>query len=82
MAPPSLLYTVVDVGVLAAGHLRAQGEPVEFPVHVERVARRLGIDAEDYPRHTALGVVAFVQAIFDRCTEAAQPLTVAPALAA
>jgi DNA polymerase III epsilon subunit-like protein len=69
MAPPRWLYTVVDVCALAAGYLRAQGQSVQFPVHVERVSRRLGIDADQYARHTALGDVTFVEAIFDRCME-------------
>jgi DNA polymerase III epsilon subunit-like protein len=77
MGTPAWLYTVVDVCALAAGYLRALGESVEFPAHVESVGRRLGIEAEDYPRHTALGDVEFVQAIFDRCNQPARPLRVA-----
>ena len=73
MPPPPWLYTVVDVCALAAGFLRAQGEPVEFPVHVDRVARRLGVEADDYERHTAMGDVKFVEDIYNRCVEAAEP---------
>lgn len=71
MPPPPWLYTVVDVCAMAAGFLRAQGESVEFPVHVDRVARRLGIEPDEYSRHTALGDIEFVEDIYDRCTEAA-----------
>jgi hypothetical protein len=77
LGTPSWLYTVVDVNALATGYLRALGEPVAFPAQVESVGRRLGVNAEDYPRHTALGDASFAQAIFDRCTKPAQPLHVA-----
>ncbi|MCH9668431.1 MAG: hypothetical protein K0U76_13920 [Actinomycetia bacterium] len=73
MRTPCWLYTVVDVCALAAGRLRAQGEPIEFPVCIDRVAHRLGIDPRRYSRHTALGDALFVEAIFDRCVGLAQP---------
>ncbi|MBX7435489.1 hypothetical protein JDV09_25840 [Mycobacterium sp. Y57] len=44
MRTPPWLYSVVDVCALAAGRSCAQGELVEFPVCVDRVAQRLGID--------------------------------------
>lgn len=81
ITPPTSLYTVLDVCALAAGHLQAQGQPVQFPAHAEDMAARLGMDPEDYPRHTALDDVDFVQAIFDRCTAAAWPLRPAPVMA-
>jgi exonuclease len=68
MGAPGWLYTVVDVCALAAGYLRAKGQSVGLPVRLEHVARQLGIDADEFPRHTAAGDVAFVQAIFDRCS--------------
>jgi DNA polymerase III epsilon subunit-like protein len=65
-APP-WLYTVVDVCALAAGYLQAHGQPVEYPAHVERVGERLGVAADTYDRHTAMGDVMFVERIFNRC---------------
>ncbi len=73
-APP-WLYTVVDVCALAAGYLGAQGWPVEFPARVEHVARLLDVDASNHRRHTALGDVAYVEEIFDRCMALAEALT-------
>lgn len=80
MPPPPWLYTVVDVCALAAGYLRAHGEAVEFPAHVEQLGRRLGVDAQRYDRHTAMGDVVFVEDIFDRCMS--EPVSVRPALVA
>ncbi|MGD9618903.1 MAG: exonuclease domain-containing protein [Mycolicibacterium sp.] len=64
---PRWLYTVVDVCALAAGYLRARGEPVEFPVRLDQLGQHLGIDTSKHARHTALGDAAFVEDIFDRC---------------
>jgi len=80
MPRPWWLYTVVDVCALAAGCLRAQGKPVEFPARLDQVASLLGVDATNYPRHTALGDVAYAEDIFDRCMVTADALSPQPAL--
>jgi DNA polymerase III epsilon subunit-like protein len=67
MPPPPWLYTVVDVCALGAGYLRAKGVFVEFPAQVDKIGEHLGVDADDYARHTAMGDVFFVEDIFDRC---------------
>ncbi|MBY0442215.1 MAG: 3'-5' exonuclease [Mycobacteriaceae bacterium] len=64
---PSWLNTMIDVCALAAGRLWASNQHVEFPLHSERLAHQLGICASDFDRHTAMGDVAFVEAIFTRC---------------
>jgi DNA polymerase III epsilon subunit-like protein len=64
---PGWLYTGVDVCALAAGYLQAQGETIEFPVHLEQLGQRLGLRADNYDRHTAMGDVVCVEHIFDRC---------------
>ncbi|QUR67707.1 hypothetical protein [Mycobacterium spongiae] len=63
---PCWLYTVVDVCALAAGYLRAHGKSVEFPVQIDKVGQYLGVDPGRYPRHTALGDVAFIEDVYDR----------------
>jgi len=79
MAPRPWLYTVVDVCALAAGYLRAQGQLVEFPLHVEQLGRHLGINANLYERHTAMGDIAFVEDIFNHCVQPVEPPIALPA---
>jgi len=69
MAVPPWLYTMVDVYALAAGYLQARGEAVDYPVRVDQVSRGLGVDADHYSRHTAMGDVMFVEEIFDACMD-------------
>jgi|SRR5271169_7035493 len=66
---PTWLYTVIDVNALAAGRLQAQGQPVQLPLHIDRLSRQLGINADNYSRHTALGDVGFVEDVFDCCMQ-------------
>ena len=70
LPPPRWLYTVIDVCALAAARLWAQGQPVQLPLHIDRLSLQLGINADHYARHTALGDIAFVEDVFDHCTQA------------
>ena len=66
---PSWLNSMVDVCALAAGRLWANNQQVEFPLHSERLAHQLGISANDFNRHTAMGDAIFVEAIFNKCIQ-------------
>ena len=73
-------YRPVDVGALAFGHLAARaaaGAPVPESVRHPRrgmpwssddLSRALGIDPDDFDRHTAMGDVRWVKAIYDIVT--------------
>lgn len=66
---PSWLNTMIDVCALAAGRLWAHHRHVEFPLNSERLGQQLGVFANDFQRHTAMGDVEFVEAIFTKCLE-------------
>ena len=61
------LYAVVDVEALAAGYLAAStGDPPQVPLDGEQLSHQLGIDPGRYERHTAVGDVKWVCALYDR----------------
>lgn len=66
---PFWLNTMMDVCALAAGHLYGSGQRAEFPLQADNLARQLGVFASNFDRHTAMGDVALVEAIFKRCTQ-------------
>lgn len=61
-------YTPVDARHLAVGHLHAQGEVSLPPWDSETVSRQLGINPNNYDRHTAMGDVQWAMAIYDAVT--------------
>ncbi len=70
-------YRPVDVGALAYGYLAARpGDDAHdilergLPWSSDEVSRALGIDPGDFDRHTAMGDVRWVKAIYDRVTGA------------
>jgi len=60
------LYAVIDVEALAAGYLAATGQRVQIPLNGEQLSRELGVDPSGYQRHTAVGDVQWVCALYDR----------------
>ena len=60
------LYTVIDVEALAAGSLSRAGRRVRIPLNGEQLSRDLGVDPSRYERHTAVGEVKWVRALYDR----------------
>jgi hypothetical protein len=62
------LYAVLDVEALAAGSLIRAGRGVRIPLNGEQLSRELGIDPTRYERHTAVGDVKWVRALYDRIT--------------
>lgn len=81
---PTWHYRPVDVGALAYGYLSAIAgtQTVDNDVHdlleqglpwsSDAVSRALGIDPADYARHTAMGDVRWVTAIYDAVTGGAR----------
>lgn len=64
------LYAVIDVEALAAGSLTRAGRRVRIPLNGEQLSRDLGVDPSRYERHTAVGDVKWVRALYDRITDA------------
>ncbi len=60
------LYAVIDVEALAAGFLTRAGRGVRVPLNGEQLSRELGVDPNRYERHTAVGDVKWVRALYDR----------------
>jgi len=60
------LYGVIDVEALAAGYLTATGQRVRIPLNGEQLSRKLDVDPDGYERHTAVGDVRWVCALYDR----------------
>lgn len=60
-------YRAVDVITMAAGFLAAGShEPTPAPFPVRDISRSLGVDPDDYERHTALGDCRWVRDMWDR----------------
>mgnify|MGYP000709262216 CR=1 FL=1 len=77
---PRMHYRPVDVGALAYGYLQALAQVTVpdpdvldllergLPWSSDEVSRALGVDPGDFERHTAMGDVRWVMAIWDRIT--------------
>lgn len=77
-------YRPVDVGALAYGYLTSQAEACAhddelfdllergLPWSSDAVSRAVGVDPADFARHTAMGDVRWVMAIWDRITGGAR----------
>jgi DNA polymerase III epsilon subunit-like protein len=80
---PSWHYHLIDVETLAVGFLRSSaayggsgagsmrelaGSITALPWNSEALSRALGVDPEDFGRHTALGDARWARAIFDVIT--------------
>lgn len=61
-------YTPVDARHLAVGRLKAAGWDAPAPWGSEDVSRALGINPDDFARHTAMGDVLWAMAIYDAAT--------------
>lgn len=63
-------YHLIDVEALAAGYISGRAHSVEAPSQhppwtSHDLSRAVGVDPSDFPRHTALGDVAWAMAIYD-----------------
>lgn len=67
---PSWHYHIVDVEALAAGFLMGKfphdGKPALLPWHSEDLSRAMGVNPDDYERHTAMGDAEWAKDIYDR----------------
>ena len=57
-------YAVRDIVPLMVGYLTGRGEPVPS-WKSEELSRAVGVDPDDYPRHTAMGDVEWTRAVYD-----------------
>jgi DNA polymerase III epsilon subunit-like protein len=62
---PTWHYQLVDVETLAAGRLVARGEPATPPWSSDALSIRMGLDPNNYERHTALGDARWARDLFD-----------------
>lgn len=68
---PEWHYHLIDVEILAVGYLANSGgqftswHSIEPPWDSEVLSRAVGVDPEQFARHTAMGDVEWAQAIFD-----------------
>lgn len=77
-------YRPVDIGAIAYGYLQAIAQVTApdpdvhellergLPWSSDEVSRALGVDPDDFARHTAMGDVRWVMAIWDRITGGAR----------
>lgn len=63
---PMWHYHLIDVENLVVGHLAARGQALAPPWNSEDLCRYIGIDPNDYARHTAMGDVEWAMAIYDK----------------
>lgn len=66
---PQWHYHLIDVETLAVGYLAANDTCAESPMPAppwdsEELSRAVGVDPEDFDRHTALGDARWAQAIY------------------
>lgn len=73
---PSWHYHLIDVEALAVGYLSARTKPgavraqvAALPWDSEALSHDVGVDPEDYDRHTALGDARWARAIYDAITK-------------
>jgi hypothetical protein len=59
-------YHLLDIENLVAGHLNARGVLSSPPWKSDKLSATLGINPDDYPRHTAMGDVRWAMAQWDR----------------
>lgn len=58
-------YHLIDVENLAVGYLSALGQLIEPPYKSDALSAAIGVDPDQFDRHTALGDVLWVKAQFD-----------------
>ena len=73
-ACPGWHYHLVDVEALAAGRLAA-----EPPWNSNELSQLVGVDPEDFDRHTALGDARWARAIYDAVMASPVPVPFTPA---
>lgn len=59
---PNWNYHLIDLEAMTLGHLAAQGIPVGLPFKSDALAALIGVNPDDYDRHTAKGDVQFAVA--------------------
>lgn len=62
---PPWHYHLIDVENVVVGYLAAQGRLIEPPWSSDGLSAAVGIDPDDYARHTAMGDVRWTQAQWD-----------------
>jgi DNA polymerase III epsilon subunit-like protein len=64
-------YHLIDVEALAVGWLYGHGDPMTgiLPWSSDLVSRGVGVDPDDFDRHTALGDARWAKAIYEAVTK-------------
>lgn len=62
---PQWHYHLCDVENMIVGYLSGQGQPMPPPWKSEPLSRAVGVEPEDFSRHTAMGDVLWVKAQYD-----------------
>lgn len=64
---PNWHYHLIDVENLVVGYLAAKwGKPVEPPYNSNDLSLCVGVNPDDFERHTAMGDVLWAKAIYDQ----------------
>jgi hypothetical protein len=58
-------YHLIDVENLVAGYLAARGELIPPPWKSDQLSAAVGVDPNDFGRHTAMGDVLWTRAQWD-----------------
>ena len=61
-------YHLIDIETLVAGYLLARGENPSLPWKSDDLSRAVGVNPEDFDRHTALGDCRWVRAQYQAVT--------------
>jgi hypothetical protein len=62
---PEWHYHLCDVENMIVGYLSGQGQPMPPPWKSDTLSRAVGVEPEDFSRHTAMGDVLWVKAQYD-----------------
>jgi hypothetical protein len=59
-------YHLIDVEALAVGYLASKGHSLALPWDSEKLSLAVGVNPEDFERHSALGDARWAKAIYER----------------
>lgn len=71
---PEWHYQLIDVENVVVGHLAAIGHPLTPPWKSDELSRAVGVNPEDFARHTAMGDVLWAKAQWDAAMTPAEEL--------
>lgn len=67
-ACPEWHYHLIDVEAMAVGFLAGGGYEVQLPWDSAELSRQVGVNPDEYAKHTALGDARWAKAIYDAIT--------------